>query len=151
MVSRAILRYARLSPRKVRQVIDLIRGKETRFAEAILLNTNKRPAHHVLKVLRSAVANAEHNAGLKGIPLVISKITADGGPAWKRYRSAPFGRANTIKRRTSHITIELDRKEDKVAVKKETKDKNEPSLPKQKRISGGKKEKASSIKNKQEK
>lgn len=115
MVARAILRYIRLSPRKVRQVIDLIRGKDVTMAESILANLNKRPSSHVLKLLRSAVANAEHNVGLKGIPLYISKVTADGGPVWKRYRAAPFGRAAIIRRRTSHITIELDRKENKSA------------------------------------
>lgn len=111
MVAKAVLRYIRLSPRKVRQVIDLIRGKDVSVAEAILANLDKRPAHYVLKLLRSAVANAEYAKGAKGVPLYISKITADGAPVWKRYRAAPFGRANTIRRRTCHITIELEKLE----------------------------------------
>jgi len=112
MVSRAVLRYIRLSPRKVRQVIDLIRGKDISSAEAILANLNKRPAYYVLKLLRSAVANAEYGKGSKGVPLYISKITADGGPVWKRYRAAPFGRAVMIRRRTCHISLELDKIEE---------------------------------------
>ncbi|MGE4357803.1 MAG: 50S ribosomal protein L22 [Candidatus Omnitrophota bacterium] len=107
MVSRAILRYLRLSPRKVRQVINLVRGKDTETAEAILISLNKRPAVYILKLLKSALANAEFK-GLKGRRLYISKITADGGPVLKRYRAAPFGRANMIRRRTTHITLELD-------------------------------------------
>jgi len=112
MVAKAVLRYIRLSPRKVRQVIDAVRGKDTNTAQAILTNLNKRPAHHVLKLLRATLANAE-STGSKGIPLYISKITADGGPVWKRYRSAAFGKANMIRRRTCHIAIELDKKEEK--------------------------------------
>ena len=154
MVTRAILRYVRMSPRKVRQVIDLVRGKDVAFAEAVLSNLNKRPAQHVLKLLKSAVANAEHNAGLKGVPLVISKITADGGPVWKRYRAAPFGRANTIRRRTSHITIELEKKDISGQAIKEPKNKKEDK-PRQKKASGQalsrSKEKTNNIKNKQEK
>ncbi|MCM8765868.1 MAG: 50S ribosomal protein L22 [Candidatus Omnitrophica bacterium] len=107
MVARAILRYLRLSPRKVRQVIDLIRGKDTETAEAILSHLHKRPAVYVLKLLKSAVANAEFK-GLKGRRLYISKITADGGPMLKRYRAAPFGRAVMVRHRTTHITIELE-------------------------------------------
>lgn len=109
MVARASLRYIRLSPRKVRQVIRLIQGKDLDYAEAVLSNLNKRAAYYVLKVLRSAVANAGQSSGTKGIPLFISKITADVGPVWKRFRAAPFGRAVMIRRRTSHITIELDK------------------------------------------
>jgi large subunit ribosomal protein L22 len=109
MVAKAILRYIRLSPRKVRQVIDLVRGKDVNTAEAVLLHLDKRPARYVLKLLRSAVANAENNAGLKGVSLFISRITADGGGVWKRFRAAPFGRALRIRRRTCHITIELDK------------------------------------------
>ncbi|MCM8783521.1 MAG: 50S ribosomal protein L22 [Candidatus Omnitrophica bacterium] len=107
MVSHAVLRYLRLSPRKVRQVADIVRGKDVDTAEALLINLNKRPAIYILKVLKSAIANAEFK-GLKGRRLYISKITADGGPVLKRYRAAPFGRANMIRRRTTHITIELD-------------------------------------------
>lgn len=107
MVSKAVLRYLRLSPRKVRQVIDLVRGKDIDSAEAILSNLNKRPANFVLKLLKSAIANAEYK-GFKGRRLYISKITADGGPMLKRYRAAPFGRAVMIRHRTTHIAIELD-------------------------------------------
>lgn len=107
MVSKAVLRYLRISPRKVRQVINLVRGKDVDTAEVILNHLNKRPAVYVLKLLKSAIANAEYK-GFKGRRLYISKITADGGPMLKRYRAVPFGRADMIRHRTTHITIELD-------------------------------------------
>jgi len=116
MVSRAILRYLRLSPRKVRQVIDLVRGKDVDTAQAILSNLHKRPALFVLKLLRSAIANAEYK-GFKGRRLYISKITADQGPMLKRYRAVPFGRADMIRHRTTHITIELDEIKEEVTKK----------------------------------
>jgi len=107
MIASATLRFIRLSPRKVRQVIALIRNKDVVLAEAILANLNKRPKEHLLKLLKQAVANAKVK-GISSDRLYISKIVCDVGPIWKRYKAAAFGRATPIQRRTSHIRIELD-------------------------------------------
>ncbi len=107
MVAKAIARYVRMSPRKIRYVIDHLRGKSVLEAEKILLGINKRAKYPVYKVLKSAVSNALN----KNIPLealYISKITADPGPIWKRWRAGTMGRAMPIRKRTAHITVELD-------------------------------------------
>jgi len=109
MIAKAKGRFLRISPRKTRQVVDLIKGQDVRAALSILANVNKRPRHHLEKILKSAVSNAVQK-GLQEDKLYISKITADEGPMWKRYRAAAFGRATMIRRRTSHINIELDLK-----------------------------------------
>jgi len=100
-------KYIRISPTKVRPVIDLIRGKDVETSMALLSQAQKRAKDIVQKLLRSAVSNARQK-GLDEHQLFISKITADQGPSWKRYRSAPFGRATRILKRTTHLTIELD-------------------------------------------
>lgn len=107
MISHAKGNYIRISPRKVRLVIDLIRGKNVETASAILFQAEKRASGSIAKVLNSAVSNAKHK-GLQESQLFISRITADGGPSWKRFRPAPFGRATRILKRTTHLTIELD-------------------------------------------
>ncbi len=118
MVSRAIARFIRISPRKMRQVVDLIRGKNVHDAFSILTNLNKRAAEFAEDVLMSATSNATSNA--KGDPEVkkenlrISKIVVDGGPTLKRLRAMSMGRAGMIRHRTSHITVELDM----IAIKK---------------------------------
>ncbi len=109
-VTRAKARFIRVSPRKVRQVIDLIRGKDVQQALMVLNNLNKKSARIVAKVLNSAIANAHNNHGLKTQDLYISRIFADQGPMLKRYRAASMGRAVMVRRRTSHITVELDLK-----------------------------------------
>lgn len=109
MIAQAKGKFLRLSPRKTRQVIDLIRGKDVTTALSILANVGNRPRHHIEKILKSAVSNAKVK-GLQQDQLFISKIVADEGPMWKRYRAAAFGRATMIRRRTSHIKIELDLK-----------------------------------------
>jgi len=109
-VTRAKARFIRVSPRKVRQVIDMIRGKDVVQALMVLNNLNKKSARIVAKVLNSAIANAENNHGLKMQELYISRIFADQGPMLKRYRAASMGRAVMVRRRTSHITVELDLK-----------------------------------------
>lgn len=96
-----------MAPRKVRQVIDLIRGKEVARALAVLSQVNKGSCEHITKVLNSAISNAKHK-GLNESQLFVSKITANEGPSWKRYRAASFGRATPILKRTTHLTIELD-------------------------------------------
>ena len=109
MIVRAEAKFLRISPRKVRQVIDLIRHKDVPVAEGILFNINKRPKEYLIKILKSAVANAKVK-GFNSGQLYISKIICNPGPSWKRFKAAAFGRAAPIKRRTSHIRIELDLK-----------------------------------------
>jgi large subunit ribosomal protein L22 len=109
MIVKAENKHIRISPPKVRQVMDLIRGKYVTQAEAILLNLNKRPKDPILKILKSAVANGKVK-GFTPEQLYISKIICNVGPVWKRYKAAAFGRATPIKRRTAHIKIELDLK-----------------------------------------
>ncbi len=109
MIVKAENKHVRLAPPKVRQVMDLIRGKDVSEAEAILINLNKRPKENILKILRSAVANAKVK-GFTQEQMYISKIICNVGPVWKRYKAAAFGRAAPLKRRTAHIKIELDLK-----------------------------------------
>lgn len=89
--------------------MDLIRDKDVLEAQAILFNLNKRSREYLIKILNSAVANAKVK-GFNPEQLYISKIICNVGPAWKRFKAAAFGRATPIKRRTSHIKIELDLK-----------------------------------------
>lgn len=107
MLAKAEGKFIRGSGRKIRQVIDLIRGMKASEAVSVLKFVDKRPTYYINKVLESAIANAKHK-GLNVEELMISKITADDGPRWKRYRPAAFGRATEILKRTSHIKIELD-------------------------------------------
>ncbi|MEG3437371.1 50S ribosomal protein L22 [Pannus brasiliensis CCIBt3594] len=102
---KAIARYIRMSPLKVRRVLDQIRGRSYREALIILEFMPYRACEPILKVLRSAVANAEHNEGLDPATLVISKAFADGGPAMKRFRPRAQGRAYQIRKPTCHITV----------------------------------------------
>lgn len=114
MLAKAKARYIRISAQKVRLVLDLIRRKPANTALSILGNTRKRAAEPVSKLLRSAIANAK-NKGIEEEGLFISKICADEGVTWKRFQANAFGRGSRIFKRTSHITIELDKK--KVAPK----------------------------------
>jgi large subunit ribosomal protein L22 len=102
---KAIARYIRMSPSKVRRVLDQIRGRSYQEALIILEFMPYRACEPILKVLRSAAANAEHNAGLERSKLVISQAYADGGPTLKRYRPRAQGRAYQIRKRTCHITV----------------------------------------------
>ena len=113
MVSRAIARYIRISPRKTRKVIDLIRGLKVVDAEALLNTINKRPTDCIKRLLRSAVDSADKKFNLSPADLYISSVRADQGPMLKRYRAASMGRATMIKHRTTHITLELERIEQK--------------------------------------
>ncbi len=106
MQSKAILRYARLTPRKARRVVDLVRGKNAGEALLALKFMPYRGAHYVAKVLRSAIANAEQkNADAE--KMRIQSVFVDEGPVMKRMEPRSMGRANTIKKRMSHITILL--------------------------------------------
>ena len=115
MQSRAIARYVRMSPRKVRLVVDQIRGKGVNDAYAILQFSKKGAAEPVGKTLRSAVANAQYKAQDQGESLdvdelVVREAFVDEGPTLRRYRAAAQGRAAPIRKRTSHITVVVDRK-----------------------------------------
>lgn len=108
----ANLRHLRMSPRKVRLVINTIRGLSVAAAETRLNFVPKLAARPVLKLLRSAVANAEHNFKLDKKDLYVRHIVADGGPTLKRFRPRAFGRANPIRKRTTHISLILATKGD---------------------------------------
>jgi ribosomal protein L22 len=107
---RAQAKYVRSSPRKARLVVDHIRGKSVPEARAILAHTPRAAAEPVLKVLQSAVANAEHNHELLPEELRIHQVFVDEGPTIKRFRPRALGRATQIRKRTSHITINLTNK-----------------------------------------
>ncbi|TAN62630.1 50S ribosomal protein L22 [bacterium] len=109
MLAKASAKFIRISPTKLREVMDCVRGKTVSDAEGILFNIPKRAKDYIQKVLKSAVASAKVK-GFSAGQLYISKLTADVGPIWKRYKAAAFGRASKIRRRTSHITLELDLK-----------------------------------------
>lgn len=110
MEVKAYLRYLRMSPRKVRLVADLIRGKEVKEAENILNFTKKRAALPLLKLLKSAIANAKHNFNLSEKNLYISKILVNEGPRLKRVFPRARGRADIRQKKMSHITIVLNEK-----------------------------------------
>lgn len=105
---RAIARYVRISSRKVKVVIDLIRGKSVTEAQAILAYTPKSASPIVEKLLNSAIANAENNLDLSRDALYVAEVFANQGPTLKRFRPRAQGRATRIRKRTSHITIILD-------------------------------------------
>jgi large subunit ribosomal protein L22 len=102
---KAIARYIRMSPFKVRRVLDQIRGRSYREALIILEFMPYRSTEPVLKLLRSAAANAEHNAGLDRAQLVITQAYADQGPVLKRFQPRAQGRAYQIRKPTCHITL----------------------------------------------
>ena len=111
VVVRAQAKYVRCAPRKARLVVDHIRGKSIEEARAILTHTPRAAARDVLKLLESAVANAENNHELDADDLVVRKVYVDEGPTLKRYRPRALGRATRIRKRTSHMTIQLSPKE----------------------------------------
>ena len=111
MEATAILRYVRISPRKVKIVADLIRGKSIAEASAILAHTPKAASEPILKLLKSAVSNAEANHGMNVENLYVSQIFACPGPILKRIMPRAQGRAFRINKRTSHITLVLKEKE----------------------------------------
>lgn len=103
-------KYVHIAPRKVRLVCDAICGLNVQEAENQLQYMTKRARAPLLKLLGSAIANAEHNYGMVKDNLYISKIFVTGGPTLMRYRARAFGRAAPIRKRTSHITIVLEEK-----------------------------------------
>jgi len=111
MEARAVARHVRISPRKARQVIDLIRGKDVDEALTILKFTPKGASPMVEKVLRSAVANAENNFEMDVDSLYVAECFVDVGPTLKRIRPRARGMADRIRKRTSHITVILRERE----------------------------------------
>jgi len=108
MKVKAHARYIRQSPYKVRRVLDLVRGLPVEDAEHVLRLTPRAAADPIAKVLKSAVANAEHNHALDAEDLVVAEAFADEGPTLKRFRPRARGRASRIDKRTSHITIVVE-------------------------------------------
>jgi large subunit ribosomal protein L22 len=103
----AKLRYARISPQKCRLVADLVRGRPVGGALAMLKFTPKKGAELVLKVLESAIANAEHNLGADIDQLKVARIEIDAAPVLKRFAARAKGRGNRIVKRNSHITVQV--------------------------------------------
>lgn len=102
---KAIARYVRMSPYKVRRVLDQIRGRSYQEALIILRFMPYKSCEPIVKVLRSAAANAEHNRGFDPASLVVSQAFADGGPSLRRFRPRAQGRAFQIRKPTCHITL----------------------------------------------
>ena len=112
MQAKAVARTVRIAPRKVRLVVDLIRGKQIGEAVAILNHTPKAASVVVEKLLKSAAANAEHNYEMDLNELIISEVFVDEGPTMKRFRPRAKGSASPILKRTSHITIVVSEKKE---------------------------------------
>lgn len=110
--TRAVAKYIRIAPRKVRLVVDLIRGKRVDEALAILKFTPRGASPVVEKVLKSAIANAENNHNMDGEALYVKEIFVDGGPTLKRFHPRAQGRAFSIMKRTSHITVVVAEKKE---------------------------------------
>ncbi len=110
--AKATARTVRIASRKVRLVVDLIRGKKIGEAIAILRLTPKAASPVVEKVLKSAIANAEHNYEMNVENLFISEVFVDEGPTMKRFRPRAQGRASAINKRTSHITLVVSEKKE---------------------------------------
>lgn len=111
MESRAVAKHIRISPRKLKPIADMVRGKKANEALAILKFTPRKGARIYAKVLQSAIANAENNHGMDTESLYIYEIYANQGPTMKRWKAGSMGRANPILRRTSHVGVVLREKE----------------------------------------
>ena len=112
MEARAVARYQRITPRKARAVIDLIRGKDVQTALHVLRFVPRRASRIVEKVVRSAVANAQNNHDMNPNRLYIHRIHADPGPMLKRVMPRARGMAYIVRKRTSHITVVLREREE---------------------------------------
>ena len=110
MVAKAHVKYIRISPRKVKIVADLIRGKSLTQATAILMTTPKAASEPLLKLMNSAAANAENNHGMDPEKLYVAEVFATPGPILKRIMPRAQGRAYRINKRTSHVTISVAEK-----------------------------------------
>ena len=112
MEARAQARFIRVTPRKARRVVDLIRGLPAAEAQAVLRFAPQAASEPVGKVLASAIANAEHNFKLDSDTLVVSRAWVDEGPTLKRFRPRAQGRAYRINKRTSHITVVVESRDE---------------------------------------
>lgn len=112
MQAKAVAKSVRIAPRKVRLIIDLIRGKEVGEAVAVLRHTQRGASPVVEKVLNSAIANAEHNYEMEPDNLMISEVFVNEGATLKRFRPRAQGRASKINKRTSHITVVVTEKKE---------------------------------------
>ena len=110
MEAKATLKYLRMSPRKVKIECDMIRGKDVNAAVAYIMNTPKAASEPMLKLLKSAVANAQNNCGMDAEKLYVSTAVANPGPTLKRGMPRAQGRFNRILKRTTHITIGVSEK-----------------------------------------
>ena len=106
----AHVKYVRMSPRKVKLVCDMIRGKDVKTAAAYLSQTSKAACEPMAKLLKSAVANAEHNHEMNAENLYVSTVIANPGPILKRMMPRAQGRAYRINKRTSHVTLAVAEK-----------------------------------------
>jgi large subunit ribosomal protein L22 len=113
MEAMASVKYVRISPRKMRRSVDLIRGRHVDDARRVLALSRMGPNATLLKVLDSAVANAEQKAAIPE-NLVVSRAWVDDGPTMKRWQPRAYGRATTIRKRTSHVTIVVKSLEEEV-------------------------------------
>lgn len=111
MESRAEAKNMRISPRKMKPIADLVRGKNVKDAQAILKFTPRKGAEIFLKVLNSAVANAENNHHLNVETLFVKEIYANQGPTMKRWNAGSMGRANPVLKRSSHVGVVVAEKE----------------------------------------
>lgn len=130
MKVRSSAKYIRIAPRKVRLVVDQVRGKSVTEAERVLTFMNKRAAQPVLKVIRAAAADAEHNFKLNRADLVVKTITANQGFMMKRFKARAFGRAGMIQKITTHVDVVLEDRPKKVAAEKPATKKEAPSAEK---------------------
>jgi large subunit ribosomal protein L22 len=106
--ARATAKYLRTSPRKIRRVVDLVRGRHVEEARRILRFSGLGAADDVSKLLESAVSNAEQQPGVIAENLLVSRAWVDEGPTLKRYRPRAYGRATRIRKRTSHVTLVVE-------------------------------------------
>lgn len=111
MKVKAEAKNVRISWRKLKPVADLIRGKNVKDAIAILKFTPRKSARIYLKVLNSAIANAENNNNMNADSLYISEIYANPGPVMKRFKAGSMGRANPMLRRTSHVGVKVSERQ----------------------------------------
>jgi large subunit ribosomal protein L22 len=134
--TRAVLRHARVSPYKIREVLNLVRGKPVHEAEDILRFSEREAAFVVGKVLHSAVANAENNDDLEPEELFVSACFADEGTTIKRWRPRARGRATRIRKRTSHITVIVSRMPDQQLQRLQARRRAEQLAQRARRVAG---------------
>jgi len=111
MHAKAVAKYVRISSRKMKPIANIVRGKDVKDARAILKFTPNKGAKIFLKVLNSAIANAENNNEANIENLYVSEIYANQGPTMKRWKAGSMGRANPIKKRSSHVGVVVSEKE----------------------------------------